>query len=51
MPTTFIFGNAIGGTAQVKAGSFIKGGANVPAVFIQSSTPTAKQTGDIWFVT
>lgn len=23
---------------------------NVPAVFISSSTPTAKQTGDIWFV-
>lgn len=25
-----------------------KQGANVPAVFIQSSQPTAKQTGDIW---
>ena len=28
-----------------------KQGSNVPAVFIASSAPTAKQTGDIWFVT
>lgn len=35
-------------------GSLYKGSSynqNVPAVFIQSSTPTATQTGDIWFVT
>lgn len=28
-----------------------KGGAQVPATFVQSSTPSAKHTGDIWFVT
>ena len=26
-------------------------GVNVPGVFVQSGTPTAKQTGDIWFKT
>lgn len=25
--------------------------SNVPTVYVQSGTPTAKQTGDIWFVT
>lgn len=33
-------------------GKIYKGnGKNMPAVFISSSTPTALQTGDIWFVT
>ena len=35
-------------------GSLYKGSSynqNVPAVFVQSGTPTATQTGDIWFVT
>ena len=27
------------------------GGANLPHVWVQSGTPSAKQTGDIWFVT
>ena len=35
-------------------GALYKGSSynqDVPAVFIQSGTPTATQTGDIWFVT
>ena len=35
-------------------GALYKGSSynqNVPAVFVQSGTPTATQTGDIWFVT
>lgn len=49
-PTNYVFGSG-GGTASVKAAKYFKDGINVPGVYIQSSTPSAKQTGDIWFVT
>ena len=39
-----------GGNVKV-SNKLFKEAANVPAVFISSSQPTALQTGDIWFVT
>lgn len=38
-----------GGGGAIQARHIAKQGQNVPATFIQSSTPTATQTGDIWF--
>jgi hypothetical protein len=41
----------ISNNGQVNFGSSMtKQGANVPAIWVQSSAPTAKQTGDIWVV-
>ena len=39
------------GMFQIAAGGALTkcNGVNVPGVFVQSGTPTAKQTGDIWF--
>ena len=48
-PTTFVFGSG-SGTASVNAGKYYKDGVNVPCVWVQSSQPTAKQTGDIWII-
>lgn len=41
------------GMFQIAAGGALTkcNGVNVPGVFVQSGTPTAKQTGDIWFKT
>ena len=48
-PTTFVFGSG-SGTASVNAGKYFKDGVNIPCVWVQSSQPAAKQTGDIWFI-
>lgn len=46
-------GYTAAGLFSVAAGGAVTkcNGVNVPGVFVQSGTPTAKQTGDIWFKT
>ncbi len=41
------YNTSTGKYVDITNGAIYKQGSNVPAVFIGSSTPTAKQTGDI----